>query len=173
MRSDLTQERLQFLLSYDPETGEFKFLVSRGGRMSGSVAGYIQRDGYSKIRIDNYGHVAHRLAWLYVTGAFPTGELDHINGVRSDNRFSNLRDVSHTENQRNCGLASNNTSGYRGVCFHKQMQRWMARVHVNDKKIYLGLFDTPEDAHAAYAIAAAELGFSDRHIYGDNGEARP
>ena len=167
MRNDLTQDRLKALLSYDAETGEFKFLVSRGRVRAGFIAGHQRRDGYVKIKIDNIHYSAHRLAWLYVNGAFPSGEIDHRNGNPSDNRWVNLRDVSHKENGRNRCLRIDNTSGYQGVNFHNQTNRWRARIHIDGRRRHIGYFDTAELAHAAYAKVAGTLRFTNRHIYGD------
>ena len=171
MNNELTQERLQELLEYNADTGVFTFRLSRGNMRMGSTAGCVRKNGYVKIVVDNRDYQAHRLAFLAMTGSFPVGQVDHRNGVRNDNRWQNLRDVSGAENGRNRGLASNNASGYQGVSWIKRDQRWQASIEDGGKRRSLGLYRTPEDAHAAYARAAAVLGFSGRHIYGANAEA--
>ena len=164
---ELTQERLQEILEYSADTGDFTFRFSRGGSREGSVAGSVLKDGYVRISIDYRIYSAHRLAWLYVNGSWPAGDIDHVDGDPSNNRFANLRDVSRAENNRNKGLHSNNTSGLPGVSFHKQAQRWQAFISVDGRQRHVGYYDTPEAAHAAYAREAVDLGYSDRHIYGD------
>lgn len=171
--SGLTQQRLQELLEYSAETGEFTNRFRSGGRPSGSVAGSARKDGYVKIRIDSRAYYAHRLAWLYVTGSFPVGDIDHLDGDRSNNRFANLRDVSRAENNRNHGMRPDNTSGFPGVSFRKSEQRWQAQIQADGKRQHLGLYATPEEAHAAYSRAASDLGFSGRHILAAQGEKQP
>jgi hypothetical protein len=99
---------------------------------------------------------AHRLAWFYVHGEFPKCELDHINGVRDDNRISNLRECSRAENMQNAGMFKTNTSGYTGVTWHKQRRKWAAQIWVNNKRMYLGLRESKEDAYALYLEAKAK-----------------
>jgi hypothetical protein len=148
--SELTQEELQRLFSYDPDTGNFIRRVFCNGQKVGSVAGCKKPTGYIHISIHGKRFQAHRLAWLYMNGKFPDGVVDHINGDPSDNRISNLRDCTRWENLLNQKLHSNNTSGVRGVCWHKASNRWVANAQVNGEMIYLGLFNTKEDAADAY-----------------------
>jgi len=154
----LTAERLRELLHYDPETGLFTRRVNRQGRWgkAGSVAGHINPRGYRVIWI-GCNWMAHRLAWLYVHGAWPEGQLDHINQDKTDNRIENLRLVTHAENMQNRPHQRNNVSGFKGVAPCKKTGRWQALICSNNKQIYLGLFATPELAHAAYCDAAARL----------------
>lgn len=164
---ELTSERLRELFEYSPDTGIFTFRVSRGRRRAGSVAGNLQKDGYMAIGVDSRHYLSHRLAWLYVNGSWPVDRIDHADGDRSNNRIANLRDVSHSENLRNQGFRADNTSGFKGVSFHKATHRWKAQIHIGGKSCHIGLYDTQEDAHAAYARTAADLGYSSRHIYGE------
>lgn len=153
----LTQARLRALLHYDPETGVFRWLVATGRRVkAGQEAGCLMPSGYVGIRIDNRRYMAHRLAWLYMTGEWPTGEIDHINGRRTINEWRNLRVATSAENKANARTPSHNTSGHKGVTFHKRRGKWAAQIHVNGKHIALGLFDNKEDAAAAYWRAARE-----------------
>jgi hypothetical protein len=152
----MTAERLRELFTYDPETGIFVRRISRRRARAGDVAGCMSH-GYVVISIDCRMHLAHRLAWLYVHGVWPSGEIDHINRVRSDNRICNLRDTTRPENAQNKPVQRNNKSGYRGVSKYKQTNFWQARIKTNGRQIYLGHFATPEAASAAYAAAAAVM----------------
>jgi len=101
--------------------------------------------------------MAHRLAWLYVTGSFPKHQIDHINMVKSDNSFLNLREATRSENGANRKKYSNNTSGYKGVSRNTPNGRWKARIRKNGAGIHLGLFDTAKEAHIAYCSAAKNI----------------
>ena len=148
--SDITAERLRELLSYDPETGLFHNKRHRGSKARvGSKAGSINTIGYSQVKVDGKLYSSHRLAWLYTYGAFPEGCVDHINRNRSDNRICNLREADKSENGQNKSLPqSNNTHGFLGVT--RDTGKWSARITTNGKTKYIGLFATPELAHAAY-----------------------
>ena len=152
----LAQERLKELMSYDPAAGEFRWRVSRGPRRAGSVSGCMNVRGYIQIKIDGKDYLAHRLAWLYVHGEF-VQELDHINGIRTDNRISNLRPATRSQNNGNARKQSNNTSGLKGVSWYKRLQKWKAQITFNGRYIWLGIFDTREAAHAAYCAKSREL----------------
>lgn len=149
----LTAERLRLLLSYDEATGVFTWRIPRGS-MFGSAALCRRPDGYTVIRVDNKLYRAHRLAWLYVHGRWPAELIDHINGDRSDNRIGNLREASHKDNNGNAHTPRHNTSGYRGVQWSKKHRMWLAVIHKNNRPVFLGHFDSPEAAHAAYMEAA-------------------
>jgi len=153
----LTQERLKEVLDYNPETGVFVWRVSKGPCKAGSVAGNAHITGYVLIAIDGKKHRAHRLAWLYVHGVWPDKDIDHINRIRTDNRIANLRDVSKSENQWNSSARCDNTSGYLGVCWHKQRSKWHAQIRVCEKRLHLGYFNTLEAANAAYMAAKEKL----------------
>ena len=157
MSAALTQARLKELLDYDPETGVFVWKVSRSRKRAGSVAGSKHSAGYINIRIDGPKYLAHRLAWFFTTGKWPREQIDHINCVRADNRFENLRESSPGENARNSLLDARNTSGAKGVSWDATHGRWKAQIMVNGARVYLGYFDHVEDAAAAYADASARL----------------
>lgn len=108
------------------------------------------KNGYRVIRIDDALYLAHRLAWFYVTGNWPANQIDHINGVRDDNRFSNLREATNLQNAHNRKY-NRNKSGFQGV--RKENSKWLAEIKINYKAVRLGLFNTPEEAHCAYLIA--------------------
>jgi hypothetical protein len=159
--SGLTAERLRELLHYDPATGVFRWRVRTSSRRAaGDIAGTAHNAGYWQIRVAGEVHLAHRLAWLYMTGAWPKDQIDHRNTDRADNRRENLREASRRQNQANKPLQKNNTSGFKGVSFSKTSGRWLAQIRRGPKAIPLGLFDTPEDAHAAY-VRAAEREFGE------------
>ena len=164
--TDLTGETLQGLLAYDPETGEFRWRVSRGGVEAGAVAGCVDREGYVVIRINGMQFKAHRLTWLYTHGVWPDHQIDHLNGNRSDNRFANLRDVSGSMNSQNQVRAQkNSTSGFLGVSLHKASKRWKAQIMANGQSQHIGYFKSAEEAHAAYLAAKLRFHLGDiRHL---------
>jgi hypothetical protein len=151
----ITQELLKELLDYSQDTGMFVWKINRGKRFcAGRTAGSLTGKGYRRIKIYGDRYQAHRLAWLYVFGKFPDNYIDHINGIRNDNRINNLRDVSiktNLQNQRKPQVDSK--SGYLGVSWDKRAKKWKARIMINDEQKYLGLFATAEEAHAGYLSA--------------------
>ena len=152
----LTQARLKEFLHYSPDTGVFTHIKPRGGIRVGDMAGR-KCHGYLQISIDGKRYLAHRLAWLYIHGEFPPNCIDHVNRDRADNRIVNLRLATRGENQQNQSMHSNNTSGYQGVCWHKKTGKWMARIKLNGKESYLGLFADIADAVAARCTAKANF----------------
>lgn len=155
--SNITVERLREVLRYDPVTGAFTWKVRTGPRgKPGAFAGTINTRGYYEISVDGRKYVSHRLAWLYMRGGWPKGEIDHINGCRDDNRWSNLRDVSRALNTQNRRTASSlNLTGLLGVSRHNA--RWRARIQVDGVVRRLGTYDSPEAAHEAYVAAKRQL----------------
>lgn len=157
MKALPTLEEVREHLSYDPATGVFTWVKPRCSRMHpGALAGSRKPEGYVRIYFGRM-ILAHRLAWFYVHGEWPTGEIDHINGNRADNRIANLRVATHAENGRNRGANRTNSLGLKGVSWHPQAKMWRARIHVDRKQHCLGYFLKPEDAHAAYCAAADKL----------------
>lgn len=155
----ITQKELKELLHYDPETGIFTWLVTpyKYGRVKiGDSAGSNDAYGYRRIKIKRRSYKSHRLAWLYVYGHFPPNALDHINVLKDDNRISNLRLATNSENQMNRGKPSNNTSGFKGVSWHKRRKKWDAYGQLNGKNKHLGAFDTAEAASVAYKSFAEQ-----------------
>ena len=154
----LSASRLREVLNYDPETGIFVWIVNKGTRAkAGNVAGSPTSKGYIEIQIDGKEYLAHRLAFLWMKGAFPIQQVDHENGIHDDNCWLNIRKASNGENQQNIKIRCDNKSGFLGVSRNKDTGRWVAQITANGEKIYLGLFDTPEAAHAAYLAAKAKL----------------
>ena len=149
----LTQERLLEVLRYSKSTGLFTWRTSN---RKGELAGTTTSNGYIRIGIEGKQYKAHRLAFLYVTGKWPEHEVDHINGVKSDNRWTNLRDVSVSTNQHNRTEPNTGRELPLGVTKHK-CGRFQAQIFVGGKYNYLGLFSTPEEASAAYVKAKGEL----------------
>lgn len=152
----INAEYVRSILSYDEATGNFQYRTLRGAYHAGAPCGTVTKDGYISIHIYNKTYRAHRLAWLYVYGEWPNGFLDHINLVRTDNRIANLRIATPSQNNANQPLTSRNSSGFKGVTWNKRSGKWQAAIKVSGKSFYLGLFDSPEDAHDAYLKAAKE-----------------
>lgn len=149
--------RLKESLSYDPETGVFNWRILTSNRAKIGARAGTNSNGYFIISVDGTRYMAHRLAWLYVTGEWPRGEIDHINGDRSDNRFENLRRTTHADNMKNMSKHKDNTSGFKGVFWAQHARRWRSYICANGRSKHLGYFNTPEEAYAAYCVAAANL----------------
>lgn len=155
----LTQGQLKELLHYDPETGIFtwyKWRVTKRGESGERVAGSVQKKGYITIGLGGKVYMAHRLAWLYMNGAWPKDQIDHINQAKADNRFANLREATNGQNKSNSKVHRNNRCGLKGVTFYKLPKKrpWQARIRINKELICLGYYSTAEEAHAAYVVAA-------------------
>jgi hypothetical protein len=157
-RKSLTAERLRAALSYDPDTGIFTNRVKRSiSAPAGAIAGRRDPGRYTDIGFDGVLYKGARLAFLYQTGEWPAGVVDHIDHDISNDRWSNLRDVSRHVNQQNQVVAPcSNTHGWMGVT-KKKNGRWGAQISISGKKIDLGRFGTPESAHEAYLAAKREL----------------
>jgi len=145
----LSRSRLHELLSYAPDVGVFEWKSSGKGRKSNSTAG-CNSHGYTVIRIDGVSYLAHRLAWLYVNGEFPSDDIDHINGKKSDNRIANLRVANPSQNLFNTPKKISNQSGFKGVYKCKNSDRWRAEIKVNKTKYSLGSFKTAQEAGKVY-----------------------
>jgi hypothetical protein len=155
----ITQQELQSLLHYEPATGIFTRLVTNNRKFKvGDIAGGLKNDGYIHIKIDGQMHRAHRLAWLYMTGKFPD-EIDHINHVRNDNKWINLRNVSRQENTKNRSIPEGNVSGFMGVRMHKPSGKWMSRI----KQKHLGYFTNLSDAVLARLNAEEKQHYHHNH----------
>lgn len=127
---------------------------SWNARYSGNSVGSLYENGYFYVGINATVYVAHRIIWKMITGYDPSNLIDHIDENKTNNIFSNLREATCSENQRNCGSYKCNTSGLKGVSYHKLTGLWQASIRANKKQNYLGLFHTPEQAYEAYKGAA-------------------
>lgn len=159
-KTDFSAERLRDLLNYDPETGNLSWRTSRVGAKQGSIAGSRnKRNGYLYVVVMYSRYMAHRLAWLHHHGEWPAADIDHINGVRHDNRIINLRAVTRSVNQQNLRAArSHSGSGLLGVVIDKRRPHlFMARIVVDGKQKHLGSFRTPDEAHSVYLEAKRRL----------------
>lgn len=161
-KADLTAEQLRELLNYDPETGIFTWRLVAKGRAVGSRAGTVHTAGYIQIcvgpRTDRLRIYAHRLAWLFTHGIWPSEDIDHINHDKSDNRIANLRELSRSLNQQNqIHGHKGSMTGLLGVVFNKKNGKFLARIHVNGRSKQVGTFESPEEAHAAYVQAKRKL----------------
>jgi hypothetical protein len=154
----ITAEELRRELRYDPDTGNFWWLVPCTGRQMNRPAGSIRRGNGSRLQtiwricFHNRRYPAHRLAFLYMTGECPV-EVDHIDGNTLNNRWSNLRAATRSENLYNRPSASR----FKGACFHKRIRMWQSYISKDGRRIHLGYFKTAEEAHEAYIVAATSL----------------
>lgn len=155
----ITQDQLKSVLHYDEVTGIFTWKAKTAICITiGSHPKHICKSGYLQMSIFKKRYYAHRLAWLYVYGEFPKKFIDHINGIKTDNRIINLREASISENNQNQKLPSkNNTSGLLGVCYAKKYKKWQSQIEINNKSVFIGYFDTKEEAHIAYINKKREL----------------
>ena len=156
----ITQMRLKELFNYCADTGIFtrKIAVGRHGRhKKGTLAGTKSRSGYRVISINSRRYMAHKLAWLYVYGELPKNDIDHINRIKHDNRISNLRLASRSQNMQNVAKHKHNSSGQKGVSWMPSRNKWRAYINYNYKQLHIGTFDTFEDAVAAYKSMAIKV----------------
>lgn len=159
----LTAERARELIDYDPETGAFRWRHREGrtgsrcnvDREAGSVS---KQTGYRTIRLDKRLFQAHRLAWLFMHGVWPPEDIDHINGIRLDNRIENLRSVPNRVNRQNVRRARRDSqTGFLGVTQDKRRGVFRAQIRTDGEKVYLGSYATPEAAHEQYLLAKRAL----------------
>ena len=157
--SNLTAEYVRSILDYDPDTGIFRWRVRSdvprewNARRAGKIAGGKMMNGYWFMAINNQRYLAHRLAWLWVTGAWPKADIDHANLKRDDNRFANLRDASSSENHQNRRPERGNASGIKGVSLHKASGLWFGEIRRGGKRVWCGYFRRKRDAAKAISTA--------------------
>ena len=160
----ITQKELKELVNYNAKTGVFTWAKGRPGASKGSVCGGINKgNGYACVMILGVAHAAHRLAFLYVNGFMPTGEIDHVNHIKTDNRIENLRSCSRKENSMNRSLFTSNKTGITGVSFYENKSKWYSYIQVNKKSISLGWHSTLFDAAAARIKSNLKYGFHINH----------
>lgn len=161
--SDLTREELRSILTYDLNTGIFRWNKTVTGYVKkGYEAGYLKSNGYVNIKINYKDYKAHQLAFLYVLGYIPE-EIDHENHITFDNRWINIFPSNRTDNCRNKPMYANNTSGFTGVTLYKKTGQWQANIRINGKQKYLGRFDDINDAIEARKQANIKYGFHKNH----------
>ena len=154
---DFTQKELKQVLHYDHQTGIFRWRYSVANRVNPwDIAGAYSHK-YIAIYVKGKRRPAHRLAWFYMTGNWPKNQIDHINGVRDDNRFLNLREATNKENSENSCISVRNTSGFKGVTWDKFCSKWKASVCHNGIQMNLGRYDTAEEAGKVAQAKRAEL----------------
>lgn len=162
-RNDLSAGYVRSILAYDPSNGLLTWKERTdaapwwNGKWAGEPAGSVTNDGYIRITINGRKYMAHRLAWLITTGAWPEPEADHKNTNRADNRWDNLRQATEMQNRRNRSIGRNNTTGFKGAFWNKEWRRWSSSITADGKNHFLGYFDTAEKAHEAYCAAADRL----------------
>lgn len=168
-RNDLTADYVRSILNYDHENGilwhkprpirpdHARHDKIWNERYATPKLRRSRKGSYLHIKIDGVLYRSHRIAWLYYYGVWPTTLIDHENGVRDDIRIKNLREATFSNNTMNSTKRSDNASGFKGVDYMAKKGLWRARVGISGKNIFLGLFQTPEDAHEAYKAASREL----------------
>ena len=153
----ITYKELIDILNYDVDTGIFTWKYTRSSRaIKGNVAG-TNSNGYIHINLNNKIYRAHRLAWLYCFQEWPEKHIDHVNGIRNDNRLDNLREASDTQNSFNIRAHKDSGTGIKGVYYNKSNNNYRAQIRANGKTISLGSFRTLEEAAKAYNTKAVEL----------------
>ena len=155
MNSRLEVSEARRLLDYDPHTGviRWKEATGRGGRATaGSAAGTINSEGYVVVRIRGRDYRAHQLAFFLMKGRWPTAQVDHVNGVRSDNRMVNLREATHEQNAANSAKRRDSRAPFKGI--RAQRGKWVARIKDGGREYHIGTYETAEEASAAYHAEA-------------------
>lgn len=173
---EITQDYLAECFTYDPTTGvltwkkrplsHFKNAPGMrvfNSRFAGMAAGSRNRLGYTIVRVGGKGCGAHRLIWLLQTRAWPPEDIDHVDGDKSNNRFANLRAVSHAKNMKNTTLCARNTSGTVGVSWYKPPKKWRAQIQVSGRSKHLGYFTNKAEAITARKAAEAKYKFHPNH----------
>lgn len=153
----ITQEYLKSILHYSPETGVFTWIHKNVNQIkAGDIAGCPMKKGHMRIEINRRKYLSHRLAFLYMTGNFPE-EVDHINRIRGDNRWANLRSCTRSQNNSNKTKQKNNTSSYKGVYWYEDRKKWSALIIHDRVRYHLGFFEDKKEAARVYNLKATEL----------------
>lgn len=158
-----TAQALKEHISYDPVTGRFTVIKHYGPMKPGDTPGASKTHGYRTIGFRYKTYPEHHLAWFFVYGVIPQLTIDHINGIRDDNRIENLREVSFAENCRNRRRMKNNTSGVQGVSFSPRHQMWKVSIRANGRDVFLGYYRTIDEASIARRAAERALGYHKNH----------
>lgn len=154
---ELTQEMLHQFFTYDETTGNLIRKFKIGKAIEGKASQCKDRDGYLVIGVNQKLYRAHRLVWLYHKGEWPKKDIDHINRIRDDNRIENLREVTKSQNRQNNAVTKASKSGVIGVWLHKGTNKWCSSIGIGGKNVYIGSFDTIEEAAAAYQAKKKKL----------------
>jgi len=149
MNEHLTAEQARALFDLDLESGILRWRITKSGVTCGAIAGSFNCDGYRKVIVNGVAYSEHRLIWLHAYGCWPTNQLDHINGERADNRPSNLREATPSQNTAN-------RRGVKGVTLHRS-GKYQAQIKWRGRSHYLGLYATEAEARAAYLSASRRL----------------
>lgn len=157
----LTQEQLKRQLKYNPDTGDFTAVVQKDSGSKAAIGSYINKYGCVVIQINGVKYLAHRLAFLYMTGEWPAEQVNHINGIFDDNAWSNLKASANNENQTKTGKSTDKTCGVTGVRWLLHKRKWSASIQVDGKPVYLYLGDSEEDAIAARKKAELDYGMTE------------
>lgn len=159
MNTNLTQIELKELLYYNPISGIFTWKVDRGRKAKrGDIAGTLLQDGYVRVTIKGVRYRAHRLAFMFMTGKFPEIDVDHINNIRCDNSWKNLREATDKQNGANKKLAKNNKTGFKNVSYRKDLGTYSVRLRSNGVMLNLGHFKDLE--LAALVAEEAQIKFN-------------
>lgn len=154
----ITQKELKKTFHYNPNSGLFIRKKSAGGVEIGTIAGCLHHSGYIHIKTQGKKNVAHRLAWLYMTGEWPSDQIDHINQIKNDNRWCNLRECTNAQNKANVKAPVTNSSGYKGVSrYKKRNNQWVVKIKYKQIQIHVGMFNCIHKAAMAYNKKALEL----------------
>lgn len=160
MKKLISHEDLKELLDYDPLTGIFKRKKSKFSNLIGKPAGTLNSIGYMVLVLGGrkgHSYLLHRLAWFYVTGEWPKNQIDHVNRIRSDNRFENLRECSGSENSWNKGAQSNSKTGVRGISWVKARKKWVVKLNKGREVVYVDFFEDFKQAKEAWEIKSKEI----------------
>ena len=154
---DITVKQIKERLNYDPNTGilTWKSVVRYSNRRIGQQAGRVNSLGYRQVELLGKKRKATNLIWYMQTGVYPSEKIiDHKNRIKSDDRWENLRESTWAQNQANTGIRSDNTSGYKGIHYCKNINKWRATLQYNKKKVHIGYFDNKKTAARHYRKAA-------------------
>lgn len=160
MNEDLSLEIVKELFDYSPDTGLLTWRVGGSPRKIGKVVGgRLDVHGYRVCCVNYRAYKQHRVVWLWWYGKWPVDQIDHVNGDRSDNRIANLRQATNAlnaQNKRTC-QTNNTTTGLLGACLDRKAGKYKASIGTERKQVWLGYFDTKEEAHEAYLDAKRRL----------------
>lgn len=161
-QEELSQSFIKKAFKYNPETGNLTYRFTQAAGKTGEIATINHSGGYLSVRINGKDYLTHRIIWLYMKGYLPL-QIDHINHVRDDNRWINLREVSNRENHLNESIPNNSTTNVLGVSLIKATNRFRAYIVIHNKQIHLGVFNTLNEARIARCEANIKYSFHENH----------